>query len=53
MTTVIGTGGESESVSEGAGRVRGDKVWIVAARLPKRAADNQNSSSALHINRYC
>ena len=46
-------GGESESVSEGAGRVRGDKVGIVVAHLPKRTTDNQNSSSALHLNRYC
>ena len=39
--------GESESVSEGAGRLRGDKVGIVVARLPKSATANLNSSSAL------
>ena len=48
-----GYAGESESVSERAGRARGDKVGIVVARLPKRATANLNSSSALHINRYC
>ena len=51
-TTTVDAG-ENESVSERAGRACGDKVGIVVARLPKRATDNQNSSSALHINRYC
>ena len=39
--------GESESVSERAGRAREDKVGIVVARLPKRATANLNSSSAV------
>ena len=42
-----GYAGESESVSERAGRARGDKVGIVVAHLPKRATANLNSSSAL------
>ena len=42
-----GYAGESESVSERAGRARGDKVGIVVARLPKCATANLNSSSAV------